>query len=1396
MSLLLVLPILAAPPTNLVRDARYTTGLGWSLGPARLVADPRPALRFESAGGASQEILLPGVGTYTVAVDVRTAGVLPVGAAGFAFAAVYQLDSHGGLVEFEDFVQLTGDHAWARHSFTFEPHPDARIISLRCGLFQAEGVAEFADWTLVPGDRPAGIDEVAARRERAAPTGRAAILDQPDLAAGLGSSPAVIAAILEAEGLAVDRLGADELAAAGVLEVERYDLVVFPSGRRFPVDLSQPLLRLLSEGGSFINLGGYAFDELLARDGEAWVGAAESAERRLAADLAAGRTPLPDGSFEATTRLPVGGTVLDGRWRRVDEQAELVAEAHDGERCARVTAPLGDGGAEIYCDLPAEVGAWRLSGWLKTAGYSGAGLAFLALYQFNDADEIVAWQDFGSLRDDRDWTRFVYAFNNAPGAVRWRIRAGLYRASGTVWVDDVRLLRESGRVQPLNTATGRPGDGLEVSPLQIGLFDPSAPLTRVARLRLNDGTTIDGRCGGWQAVGVLGEQARWIPLAQAEDRYGRPRGAAAAMIVNHAGLFAGSVWCGFGVDDLDLFAAAEAPAAAALRQAVRFIERGVSLHGLETDRRLYRDGEPIEARVRLRRQWPAAAAQVRFELRPHGAEQPVVTVQSVAGEDSATARFELPRFDAPLYRIDAVLLSAEGEVDRVTTGLVVDRPEQVAEGPALRFADNQLTLGGRSLFLFGTDTYAYTYRSQHEHPLTWWAEHSVGRDFGLNLYENLQLVSPGWDLAQMPWDDFRAMAQLTQAAGLVFMPGMLVGHNVAVGDEALARQSAVVAEYARRLADVPGLLYYINGDYQMRLGEDPAAVGPVWRQWLIDRHGSLEAAAAAWGGRLDPAGDPPAPPPHNSRWDDPAMVDWLSYQTWLTRRWNEAHVAAVRANDAVHPITSEYYQFPFDGMDQRLTIDGQDVSNIGYFDEPGRDLELLPARLAWNDLRARGKGVSLGEYGVKTHPAWAVENGATHYHIVRSEAQQQTLFESIAGYALAYGACKIQNWCLVDSQQRVFPWGMFWPHAMVPKDVAFVHRSLSLLFRFIEPRDEPAAVTVMLPSRLRLGADGSIAYQSAYRAFDTLFGLHCRFQVIDDVEPIPPTTRALLLPTPAALEDDAFARLVTYVEAGGRLLVTGELTLDAMRQPTRDERLERLCGVRLVERLGVTATPALRLEVVDAVDEGGLYRRRLGTGEVLYTPTPLELSDDAEARRAAYARLLDGIDRGPDRPAWLRDARDHLARPTRTGWVHLVNEDRVAGEFTLVHVGDDGGVRLALTSGPLRTAAGELVAGDARYGLLALDGRSLEASAARLITPFSTGSLRLSGEGPWLVTIGDFIDGAWRTYEEHRGDGAPRLEIDEDRRFCLLLLTRPDGQAGAIQTVERMMLRPWEQPGW
>ena len=71
-------------------------------------------------------------------------------------------------------------------------------------------------------------------------------------------------------------------------------------------------------------------------------------------------------------------------------------------------------------------------------------------------------------------------------------------------------------------------------------------------------------------------------------------------------------------------------------------------------------------------------------------------------------------------------------------------------------------------------------------------------------------------------------------------------------------------------------------------------------------------------------------------------------------------------------------------------------------------------------MRAQGRSVGLGEYGVKTHPAWSRENGASGYHLVRTVDEQKQLFCAVAHYAFGLGCSRVQNWCLRDSDERVF----------------------------------------------------------------------------------------------------------------------------------------------------------------------------------------------------------------------------------------------------------------------------------------------------------------------------------------------------------------------------------------
>ena len=109
--------------------------------------------------------------------------------------------------------------------------------------------------------------------------------------------------------------------------------------------------------------------------------------------------------------------------------------------------------------------------------------------------------------------------------------------------------------KPINTATGEPGDTLGAFPRANRRFRCFFPAQAVGRLRTSPGQYVvdatierEGELSGWAASGVVGfDQARWIPLIETYDCYNRPRGAAAALMLNYNGYYEGSCWAYFGV---------------------------------------------------------------------------------------------------------------------------------------------------------------------------------------------------------------------------------------------------------------------------------------------------------------------------------------------------------------------------------------------------------------------------------------------------------------------------------------------------------------------------------------------------------------------------------------------------------------------------------------------------------------------------------------------------------------------------------------------------------------------------------------------------------------------------------------------------------------------------------
>ncbi len=320
---------------------------------------------------------------------------------------------------------------------------------------------------------------------------------------------------------------------------------------------------------------------------------------------------------------------------------------------------------------------------------------------------------------------------------------------------------------------------------------------------------IRAELAGWGASGIVGDytndgirylrrqvvtNARWTPLLETYDRYGRPRGAAAALMLNHGGFYAGSNWAYFGVENVDLFKDPSSPMAKALQEVARFLVRGTFLRQVATEFRLYRPGETVKASAVVdNRGGRAQPVSVRFTVSAVDSDAPTATVtEQVVLAPGASQEVQValgPVASGPdLRRVACTLLADGAAIDELTTGFVVESAETVGSAAELRFAGNYFTRNGRAMFLFGSDETAYVYLTPHENPLTWSRDLLAARDIGMDIYENLQYSNPGHEMLEADWRNFRAMGQLIQKHNMVFMPGMLIVHNVAAGDAALAEQ--------------------------------------------------------------------------------------------------------------------------------------------------------------------------------------------------------------------------------------------------------------------------------------------------------------------------------------------------------------------------------------------------------------------------------------------------------------------------------------------------------------------------------------------------------------------------------------------------------------------------------
>ena len=308
------------------------------------------------------------------------------------------------------------------------------------------------------------------------------------------------------------------------------------------------------------------------------------------------------------------------------------------------------------------------------------------------------------------------------------------------------------------------------------------------------------------------------------------------------------------------------------------------------------------------------------------------------------------------------------------------------------------------------------------------------------------------------------------------------------------------------------------------------------------------------------------------------------------------------------------------------------------------------------------------------------------------------------------------------------------------------------------------------------------------------------------------------------MTDKAYSALLKWVRGGGMVFLTGDLCRDEHRRPVKAAAAPRAgrpgAHRRMLpsqrpfagsigdrgsrsDRDGAAAPgPCLTVrplggDVLGRQPDGSpvLVRTRVGKGLVYFLSDPIEQSDqetDRLLRQRLYQSILADAGRQTGNPIAPLSIEPHDPRinifrqPTAHGSVFVVANNRPLGGTTdvtlrpggtsvtlrtadgwpaLLHCSDDGRILAISAAGEVRVGGQTLTTGRGLHALLALDRADLRRSSAIVLAPYEPGECVLTGrEGPWSVLVGDFRNGAWKTYERIAiADGPAAVRLDADR---------------------------------
>jgi len=665
---------------------------------------------------------------------------------------------------------------------------------------------------------------------------------------------------------------------------------------------------------------------------------------------------------------------------------------------------------------------------------------------------------------------------------------------------------------------------------------------------------------------------------------------------------------------------------------------------------------------------------------------------------------------------------------------------------------------------------------------------------------------------------------------------MAINANVACSDERLEELAEDIRYMAERYSNVPGLIFYLNGDLVCRLND---TVKELFNDFLKKRYGTNENIRKYWGDKKVSLGHVKVEKYRGSSWCDNKAFDYNIFKAELIKRWNDRLIKAIRpVDDGSHPIVCEFYQYPADSVDIPCSIGELTYSNIGFFG----NFHNISETLGYTDQRYRGKSFGVGEFGKKTHPLFRDAEWTGHRSSNMTGAMNH--FFQIFNTTLSMGGNHLLTWCNKDGSKYTFPWGLRYGLDHAPRNINYWMRNCNLFCRYLEPVYKTGNVGIITPDDTRMSS-GQKSYEGHYstlRSIDILQRLNIGNMItLNECDlRIDPNIDVLFYPIAYSPTEEVYEKIKRWVFEGGTLYFSGDISYDRFKQRSYPNRLEELAGVKLssINYIGAdhheggyvqyrsldgsdkrkgkpginTSLSGAEILYLDDEENPIVTEYKFGKGCVVFSADPFEyFSNDTsiQSDMKIYRHVLKKADIECDKVKYKESKIKYFELPLKNNGrlLHFSNLgfEESSIEYGCYELSIEREESLLLLENPTGDLSGGLFHGSVyRSGNFVLDSsayafvisnseKEIYTSDSLTILPQTTGKLKMMTGSNWeqlTVVSGQVLNGKWQQISRltvRNNNTVIELDIGEQELNTIIIIAEKNNIEGEISKIAELL---------